>query len=39
MLLESQQRGINGAFVQLQHFLAELLDAAGDAKTVKGPKP
>src|SRR5580698_331169 len=38
MLLESQQGCINCAFVQLQHFLAELFDAAGDAKTVKGPQ-
>jgi hypothetical protein len=39
MLLESQQKGINDAFVQLQHFLAELLDAADDAESVKGRKP
>src|SRR5260370_5552285 len=38
LLLEPQQRGIYGAFVQLQHLLADLFDAAGNAESMKRPQ-
>src|SRR5260370_28806203 len=34
LLLKPQQRGVHGAFVQLQHLFADLLDAPRNPKSV-----